>query len=263
MRKAKKYSRARFSPEVLKQASETLWEAVGGVSDVNSTLVVAVDDSRWSYDDEAEFFADYRRSSRTAYYWLHARSAKLDVTAENDGTEVSVEAPGRASIESVFAVLEAALSHSLTPELPAPPKPKPTVFIGHGHANAWRELKDHLHEQHGYPVDAYETGSRAGHAIRDVLEDMLTSSSFAVLVMTGEDETATGEVRPRQNVVHEAGLFQGKLGFNRAIVLVENGTETFSNIEGIQQIRFDRGSIRSTFGDVLATLRREFGGEEA
>jgi predicted nucleotide-binding protein len=88
---------------------------------------------------------------------------------------------------------------------------------------------------------------------------MLGSSTFALLVMTAEDETADGDARARQNVVHEAGLFQGKLGFNRAIAVVENGVEVFSNLDGVQQIRYDKGNVRSTFGEILATLRREFG----
>jgi predicted nucleotide-binding protein len=108
-------------------------------------------------------------------------------------------------------------------------------------------------------VEAYEIGARAGHAIRDVLNDMLSKSSFAILVMTGEDQTSDGDgLRARQNVVHEAGLFQGRLGFARAIVLLEKGVEEFSNIHGIDQIRFDKGRIKETFGDVVATIRREF-----
>jgi predicted nucleotide-binding protein len=77
--------------------------------------------------------------------------------------------------------------------------------------------------------------------------------------MTGEDETTGGLTLARQNVIHEAGLFQGKLGFSKAIVLLEDGTEEFSNIAGIQQIRFAKGNIKETFGEVLAVLRREFG----
>lgn len=88
---------------------------------------------------------------------------------------------------------------------------------------------------------------------------MLASSSFAVLVMTAEDETAEGAFRARQNVIHEIGLFQGRLGFSRAIVLVEDAVELFSNLQGVQQIRYSQGNSRETFGDVLATLRREFG----
>jgi hypothetical protein len=40
-------------------------------------------------------------------------------------------------------------------------------------------------------------------------------------------------------VIHEVGLFQGKLGFERAIVLLEKSVHEFSNILGINQIRLD------------------------
>jgi len=42
-------------------------------------------------------------------------------------------------------------------------------------------------------------------------------------------------------------------------VLLEEGTEDFSNLQGIHQIRYRKDNIRETFGEVLATLRREFG----
>jgi len=106
---------------------------------------------------------------------------------------------------------------------------------------------------------AYETGSRAGHTIRDIIAEMLKISSFAILVMTGEDTMEDGTVRARQNVVHEIGLFQGRLGFTKAIVLKEEGAEEFSNINGVHQIRYAKGNIKETFGEVLAVLRREFG----
>jgi predicted nucleotide-binding protein len=106
---------------------------------------------------------------------------------------------------------------------------------------------------------AYETGARTGHTIRDILEQMMKASSFAVLVMTAEDVLADRTERARQNVVHEAGLFQGRLGFDRAIVAIEEGVEPFSNLQGIHQLRFSRGGIKEVYGDVLATLRREFG----
>jgi hypothetical protein len=264
MKKQKVYRRTRFTAEVLGQAYQSLRSAVGDEPYLSRTLYVETDEAKWNHDNEAEFFADYRRSTGTAYFWhtYSKAAAGLEVTAQLGYTEVSISAPDRSTIEAVFAIFEAALSASMVPEPPPAPKKKPTVFIGHGGSTLWRDLKDHLQDQHGYPVEAYETGSRAGHAVRDVLEEMLNKSSFAILVMTGEDETASGELRARQNVVHEAGLFQGKLGFNRAIALVENGVETFSNISGIQQIRFEVGQIRATFGDVLATLKREFDAED-
>ena len=86
------------------------------------------------------------------------------------------------------------------------------------------------------------------------------SLSMAFLVMTAEDELADGGFQPRANVIHETGLFQGRLGFAKAIVLAENETKLFSNLDGIQQIRFGNGNIRESFGDVLAAIRREFPG---
>ena len=43
--------------------------------------------------------------------------------------------------------------------------------------------------------------------------------------------------------MHEAGLFQGRLGFTRAIIMLEEGCEEFSNIEGLGQIRFEREGL--------------------
>jgi len=135
---------------------------------------------------------------------------------------------------------------------------EPRVFIGHGHNPAWRDLKDHLQDKHGIKVIAYESGERGGHTIRDILEELMSSSSLAFLILTKEDETLEGAFRARQNVVHEVGLFQGRLGFTRAIVISQEGTEVFSNIAGVHQLCF-RNKIQEIFGDTLAVYRREFG----
>ena len=105
---------------------------------------------------------------------------------------------------------------------------------------------------------AYEVGPRAGFSVKQVVKKMLDQSSFALLVLTAEDIHNDGEQHARENVVHEVGLFQGRLGCNRAIILLEDGVHEFSNILGINQIRFAKGRIRETFGDVLATIKREF-----
>ena len=89
------------------------------------------------------------------------------------------------------------------------------------------------------------------------MKEMLNSAAFAFIVMTAEDEQADGEIRARQNVIHEAGLFQGRLGFERAIVLVEDGCSGFSNIHGLTVIPFPPSQIPSAFGEVQRTLVRE------
>ena len=132
------------------------------------------------------------------------------------------------------------------------------LFIGHGRDLQWRDLKNHLQDQHGLVVIAYEIGPRAGLSVKEVLEKMLRESSFALLILTGEDIHTDGEAHARENVVHELGLFQGKLGFTRAIALVEEGVKEFSNILGVNQIRFPKGRIREAFGELIATIKREF-----
>ncbi len=184
---------------------------------------------------------------------------RLDIVTDAAGTTVSIWHDNRDRIERISATFEREQSAYTFPEPPKPPPPPPVIFVGHGRNTQWRDLKDHLHEQHGYDVQAYEMGARAGHTIRDILHELLGASTFAILVMTAEDEMSDGTMRARQNVVHETGLFQGKLGFSRAVVLLEEGTEDYSNLQGVHQIRFPASHIRETFGDVLATLRREFG----
>ena len=131
------------------------------------------------------------------------------------------------------------------------------IFIGHGHSPVWRELKDFLQDRLELSVDEYTRVSNAGRTTQYRLSEMMDIATLAFLLMTGEDETAEGELRARENVVHEVGLFQGRLGFERAIVLLEDGCEEFSNIIGIEQIRFDKGRIDSAFEKIRMFLERE------
>ena len=80
------------------------------------------------------------------------------------------------------------------------------VFIGHGRSRLWRDLKDHLHDLHGINITAYETGARAGFTIKEVLEELKSNASFALLVLTAEDIDKSGVEHARENVVHETGL---------------------------------------------------------
>jgi predicted nucleotide-binding protein len=106
-------------------------------------------------------------------------------------------------------------------------------------------------------LDEFNSVPVAGIPTTTRLSELLDAAAFAFLVMTGEDEQLDGKIRARENVVHEAGLFQGRLGFDRAIVLLEEGCEEFSNIHGLGQIRFPKGNISAKFDDIRAVLVRE------
>lgn len=131
------------------------------------------------------------------------------------------------------------------------------IFIGHGQSKEWKELKDFIQDRLQLPWDEFNRVPIAGITNIARLSEMLDSAAFAFLVMTAEDEQADGSLQARMNVIHEAGLFQGRLGFNRAIVLLENGCEEFSNIQGLGQIRFPTGNIKAVFEDIREVLERE------
>lgn len=131
------------------------------------------------------------------------------------------------------------------------------VFIGHGRSLLWRDLKDFLQERLHLPWDEFNRVPIAGVTNIARLSQMLDESAIAFLVMTAEDEQRDGRLHARMNVIHEAGLFQGRLGFERAIILLEEGCEEFSNVQGLGQIRFPKGDIRAIFEDIRQVLERE------
>ncbi|SSC66214.1 TIR domain-containing protein [Ciceribacter selenitireducens] len=131
------------------------------------------------------------------------------------------------------------------------------IFIGHGRSSDWRDLKDFLGERLGLAYDEFNRESAAGISTSNRLEDMLDNAAFAFLVMTAEDENAEGQRQARMNVIHEVGLFQGRLGFRKAIILLEHGCEEFSNIVGLGQIRFEAGRLRDKSEEIRQVLERE------
>ena len=131
------------------------------------------------------------------------------------------------------------------------------IFIGHGRSLHWREFKDFISDRLGLHWDEFNRVPVAGIPNTIRLAQMLDEAGMAFLVMTAEDEDAEGKLHARENVIHEAGLFQGRLGFERAIILLEEGCQEFSNIEGLGQIRFPKEDISAVFEEVRQVLERE------
>jgi len=131
------------------------------------------------------------------------------------------------------------------------------IFIGHGKSNLWKDLKNFIQDRLQLPWDEFNRVPVAGITNIARLSEMLDNAIFAFLVMTAEDEQPDGSTRARMNVVHEAGLFQGRLGFKKAIILLEDGCEEFSNAHGLGQIRFPEGNIKAVFEEIREVLERE------
>jgi len=239
--------------------------------------------SRLSYavaaNPDDKFLADLLAKAKLirvldADEWIDAISPKdsvmsRDMTAMSAGRQVPPHVRVSAKVAAIEIVYEAckelakvtnkAVTHLAYEQKQAEQAARigSRVFIGHGRATAWRDLKDFLQDRLHLPYDEFNRVPVAGVTNIVRLGQMLDGAAIAFLVMTAEDEQADGSLRARENVVHEAGLFQGRLGFDRAIVILEDGCQEFSNINGLGQIRFPKGNIKAVFEDIRAVLERE------
>lgn len=138
-------------------------------------------------------------------------------------------------------------------------KDRTDIVIGHGRSSQWRELKEWLRDNYDCKIHEFNSQSVVGISHKDRLQELIDVADFAFLLMTAEDETGDGGLQARQNVVHEVGLFQGALGFENAVILLEDGCDEFSNIAGLGQIRFPTGSIEAAFESVRQYLKDRHG----
>lgn len=146
---------------------------------------------------------------------------------------------------------------NLSNEIGIPMATPKTIFLGHGRSEQWRVLKDFLKERLGLAFEEFNRISPAGISTQERLGEMLDKCGFAFLVLTAEDLHADSSLHARENVIHEAGLFQGRLGWRKAIIVLEDGCDEFSNILGLGQIRFAKGNIASCFEEIRRVLERE------
>ena len=165
-----------------------------------------------------------------------------------------------AKLQRVMRAMEEHLKTSTPAVLHATP-PVPVqgkrIFIGHGRSLIWRELKDFLKDELHLEPDEFNREPTEGRQIGDRIRQMLDEACFAFIIFTAEDSRGASPTVPRLNVVHETGLFQGRLGFEKAIVLLEDGCEKFSNIDGLVYIPFPLNQIGATFEKIRRLLRKQ------
>jgi len=130
------------------------------------------------------------------------------------------------------------------------------VFIGHGRSKLWARVQLYLKDELNLDTFTFESESHTSESIIQILNEFLSSSSFAILILTAEDEIADGNLRARQNVIHEAGLFQGCLGFDKVVLLKQDKTEELSNLAGLQYIPFIGDNIEQTFYELNRKLKK-------
>jgi len=127
------------------------------------------------------------------------------------------------------------------------------VFIAYGHGNDWQTLKDLLNSW-GLEVEYFNRNSVAGLLVAERWRQMLNRVRFAFAVMTPDDELKDGKWLARQNVVHEIGLCHVRIGLQCTAILLAEGTQTFSNVDGVNYIPFKMGRLADQQGEIRKLL---------
>lgn len=129
------------------------------------------------------------------------------------------------------------------------------VFISHGRSAAWKDVARFIEKELDLPTVVLKEEVNRGRTIIEKLDEETENCSFAIIIMTAEDEQQDGKLRARQNVVHEIGFCQGKFGRENVLVLRQENVEEFTNISGIVYEPFKLDNIETTFPRIIKEIR--------
>lgn len=132
------------------------------------------------------------------------------------------------------------------------------VFISHGRSKEWYKVQAYIEKDIKIPTLELAQEANLGRTVLQKLNEESDKCSYAVIVMTGDDDIGYGKPRARENVMHEIGLFQGKYGLQNICLLYEEGTNIPSNIHGLVYIPFPKNYVEATFGALNRELKTVF-----
>jgi len=166
------------------------------------------------------------------------------------GMKNFLNSPSYSSVENVISIISAAItrikrnkSTIMKQNIKTNDETiKENVFIIHGKDEArWRELKDIMKGDFNLKPIILSEQPDTGATIIEKFEKYAQSCSCAIAIFTPDDEVMSGNVnylQARPNVIYEIGWFCGKLGRDKVILLLKEGTTIFSDFGGIIQKRF-------------------------
>jgi len=187
----------------------------------------------------------------------------VDITQGPDvsmmGTAPGLPAEQRFSRDALARLgrrIEEILEMRAHSSLATPIKPPPRkVFISHGSSKDWYEIQAHVEKDLSLKTLELAQEASKGMTVLGKLVEYASHCDSAVIVMTGDDETRSGEIRARENVIHEIGYFQGIYGLARVVLLHEDGVNIPSNIQGVVYVPFPKGYVSAGFGALDRELR--------
>jgi predicted nucleotide-binding protein len=148
--------------------------------------------------------------------------------------------------------------HSINPtSRSSPPPAGRNVFIIHGHdeMNSLR-LQVLLRDHFGLNPVVMRKEPGMSRALLTKFEDVASFCSMAFALMTPDDQITNATdvyLQARPNVIFEAGWFVGRLGIHRVCLLLKEGTEVHSDIDGISRVVF-RDNVEEKVIDIQREL---------
>ncbi|MFC0575362.1 TIR domain-containing protein [Paraburkholderia solisilvae] len=161
----------------------------------------------------------------------------------------------RAQLDRLARHIDQALEIRANSELAAPAAEAPRkVFISHGRAKDWYEVQAFIERDLKIATLELAQEPNKGLTVLGKLAEAADQCDSAVIVMTGDDTDASGQIRARENVMHEIGYFQGKYGLARVVLLHEEGVNVPTNIQGLVYIPFPKEFIQAVQGPLMREL---------
>ena len=124
-----------------------------------------------------------------------------------------------------------------------------SIFVVHGRNDARKyELVRLLDRAVAAEAVVLHEQANQGATLLEKFEHHAHRAAFAVVLLTSDDEgrlrgdeNAPLVPRGRQNVIFEAGVFMGLLGRSRVALLVDEGLERPSDLDGLVYVQLDGG----------------------
>jgi predicted nucleotide-binding protein len=138
--------------------------------------------------------------------------------------------------------------------------PDGPIFVVHGRNDAMLHYVVRvIQDSTGRKPTVLREQPNAGRTILEKFEEHAAVAAYAVVLLTADDEGGlagdTAHARARQNVIFELGFFFAQLGRKRVAVLVHQGVEKPSDIDGLVYIDLDSGGAwKHTLAKELAAV---------
>lgn len=131
------------------------------------------------------------------------------------------------------------------------------VFLVHHESTYSEVVRRFIEDDCGLPMHEISSTDIASGGYSERLAQQVGWGSFAVCLLSRDEMMVGGRARADQNVVYQARFFQGKYGFSRVALLIEEGRDGPSNVAGIVRLDFPSPQVDATFIDLRRMLQRE------